>query len=420
MQYVGQTGRALKVRFREHIYKLRQGKRFNNFLYDHFSKSGHSFKDICIQPLEFFDFDHTLTKRFKVQARLSAELKWIKQLQTPYPLGLNDNIYHEGNISKNPDIDVFKILSITKRKRRSHGRRKNHNIKRKSKSSITLTELFSIYKNSGRHALLSKVTNLSISCLRKVDEEADNIYIQANPMYEMASIIQSYSQHVLHPHVDDASSHKRSFLKILYCNKGIDFIDLTSIFKDKRVQDKLPLYFKNSEAPMICYKYKKSTRNLLFNYNQVVSELDTDSSSQTSCDCANSRFCYQPAGHIITGDLSIIDDKTIKHIISKGPKYRLPADINFDTCYKEITESLASFCDKWCKRESAEKGALTAWKKAVIEIINIRIKFYKNNPSLLPRKSQININLLKNGIKKLHSKYVLVPADKASNNIIFI
>ena len=251
-------------------------------MYDHFHKSGHSINNISLQPLELLTFDNTITKRFRLQARLSAELKWIKWLQTPYPLGLNDNIYQEGNISKNPDIDVFNILSITKRKRRSHGRRKNHNIKRKSKSNISISDLFNIFKQSGRHALLSRVTNLSISSLHQLDEEADNIYIQTHPMYEMASIIQSYSQHVLRPHVDEASSHKRSFLKILYCNKGIDFIDLASIFKDKRVADKIPLYFKNSETPMICYKYKKPTRNLLFNYNKVVSDLNSDLSNQAT------------------------------------------------------------------------------------------------------------------------------------------
>ena len=31
----------------------------------------------------------------------------LKLLQTPYPLGFNDNIYHEGNLSKMPDFDVF-------------------------------------------------------------------------------------------------------------------------------------------------------------------------------------------------------------------------------------------------------------------------------------------------------------------------
>ena len=35
------------------------------------------------------------------------ELKWIKLLQTPHPLGFNANIYHEGIISRLPDFDVF-------------------------------------------------------------------------------------------------------------------------------------------------------------------------------------------------------------------------------------------------------------------------------------------------------------------------
>ena len=35
---------------------------------------------------------------------------WIKLKQTPHPLGFNDNIYHEGNISRLPDFDVFSLL----------------------------------------------------------------------------------------------------------------------------------------------------------------------------------------------------------------------------------------------------------------------------------------------------------------------
>ena len=46
--------------------------------------------------------------------RHETELKWIKLLQTPYPLGFNDNIYHEG--TKMPDFDVFSLLEFRKRK----------------------------------------------------------------------------------------------------------------------------------------------------------------------------------------------------------------------------------------------------------------------------------------------------------------
>jgi hypothetical protein len=208
-----------------------------------------------------------------------AELEWIKKLQTPYPLGLNDNIYQQGNISNNPDIDIFNILSLKRRKRRSHGHRKNGNIKRKSRVSLSVLELHRILKSSGRHILLSRLTTLSISSLRKLDEEADGIYVRTNPLYEVASIIQSYTQHILRPHIDSLSQHTRHFLKVSYLNKGIDFIDLASVFKDRRVADKVPKYFKNLEPPMICYKYKKSTRGLIFNYSKIVSDLNIETTN---------------------------------------------------------------------------------------------------------------------------------------------
>ena len=57
-------------------------------------------------------------------------------MQLPFPLDCNENIYHEGNISKMPDLDVFflfsSVLECKKRKRRSHGKDKNGNIKRKT------------------------------------------------------------------------------------------------------------------------------------------------------------------------------------------------------------------------------------------------------------------------------------------------
>lgn len=264
------------------MYKIRNRKKFRNFIYNHFRDSGHDVSSISVQPVECIHFDQNATKRLRVQARQMAELEWIKKLQTPYPLGLNDNIYQQGNISNNPDIDIFSILSLKRRKRRSHGRRTNGNIRRRSKIIVSVRELHSLFKRSGRHALLSRLTTLSISSLKKLDDEADDIYIRSNPLYEVASIIQSYTQHVLRPHIDSDSQHVRHFLKISYLNKGIDFIDLASIFKDKRVADKVPKYFKNIEPPMICYKYKKSTRGLIFNYNKIVSDLNIENTGPIS------------------------------------------------------------------------------------------------------------------------------------------
>ena len=48
-------------------------------------------------------------KRYKNILRHELELKWIKLLQTPHPLGFNDNINNEGYISRLPDFDVFSL-----------------------------------------------------------------------------------------------------------------------------------------------------------------------------------------------------------------------------------------------------------------------------------------------------------------------
>jgi hypothetical protein len=130
--------------------------------------------------------------------------------------------------------------------------------------------------------MLSRLTSLSLSSLKILDAEADNIVIQTDPLYTAAYLIESYTQHVLRPHIDNTSDHNRHFLQVTFLNKGIDFIDLPSIFRDKRVTNSVPLYFKNSEIPIICYKYKKPVRNIIFNYNKVVYDLDIQSNTPTT------------------------------------------------------------------------------------------------------------------------------------------
>ena len=99
-------------------------------------------------------------------------------IQTPHPLGCIVNIYHEGNISRLPDFDVFSLLDIHKRNNQSHGKRKNRNLKRKNKHVLTFSEQSIILKHSGRHMALSRLVTLSISSLRNLDIEANKFYIE--------------------------------------------------------------------------------------------------------------------------------------------------------------------------------------------------------------------------------------------------
>ena len=73
-----------------------------------------------------------------------------KIITKPHPVGFNDNIYHEGNISRLPDSESdVSLLDICKPNKHSHGKRKNGNLKCKNKHVLTLSELSIILKHSG-------------------------------------------------------------------------------------------------------------------------------------------------------------------------------------------------------------------------------------------------------------------------------
>ena len=95
----------------------------DTFLYPHFKRTGHSPDNVLVQPVEKLIYDDNSSVRFNTIKSFETELKWIKLLQSASPLGFNDNIYQEGNISKMSDFDVFSLLEIRKRKSRSHGKR---------------------------------------------------------------------------------------------------------------------------------------------------------------------------------------------------------------------------------------------------------------------------------------------------------
>ena len=109
MQYAGQTCCELKTRFGEHYRKIIKTKKIDTFLYQHFKRTGQSPSNVLVQPVEKLSYDENSFVRFNTIKRFESELKLIKLLQSVSLLGFNDNIYHEGNISKMQDFDVFPL-----------------------------------------------------------------------------------------------------------------------------------------------------------------------------------------------------------------------------------------------------------------------------------------------------------------------
>ena len=123
---------------------------------------------------------------------------------------------------------------------------------------------------------------------------------------------------------------------------------------------------------------------------------------------------------MITGNLNIISDARVPNIISKGPKYRFPSNIDFPKCRREIAASLNDFSNHWCKRENVEPDVLKEWNINIFKIIDTRFSFYSCNTHLLPPKPKSSFRHLKRGIQDFHMNYGLVPADKAGNNVVVV
>ena len=93
--------------------------------------------------------------------------------------------------------------------------------------------------------MLSYLSSLPISILRSLGTEANIFYDRSNRLYDTALLTRCYTLHGLRPVIDSKLNHVRHFIKIPFINKGIEFIDLPSTFRDKSVQSAVPNYFKN-------------------------------------------------------------------------------------------------------------------------------------------------------------------------------
>ena len=137
------------------------------------------------------------------------------------------------------------------------------------------------------------------------------------------------------------------------------------------------------------------------------------------CECNTSSHLYEPYGHVITGDLSIIPNSKLRDLIAKGPKYREPCKVEWDKNLSLLCEAVYQYALQWAKREIVELSVLSSWKEMVKGQIEERISKLKQNFKQPTGKVLQNVDV-KACLSDLHNKYVFVPADKAPNNIIII
>ena len=199
----------------------------------------------------------------------------------------------------------------------------------------------------------------------------------------------------------------------------LDLIKLSTIFNDPEVVEAFPASDNENAFPTVIYSLNQPIRSKLLNHKDTVADInsydvETLGTGIHQCNCAGSEFCDPNHGHIITGNLQIIENSKLRQLMSKGPNYREPRTVNWRKCRLKILEALDEFIVANSRLE------LESWKTVVLSKVDTKIDRLQANITPRHTNTVLQQPAVKQYLEKLQKHFVVVPIDKASNNIAII
>jgi len=122
------------------------------------------------------------------------------------------------------------------------------------------------------------------------------------------------------------------------------------------------------------YRYTTTIAGKIFNYRRVVDQLDQKQGAADMEWNCSSNYWYEPCGHVVTGDLSIIRDVKQRNLIKKGPMYREQNNIDWKVNARNCKEAVSKYMRKWASRMEVDRRVLRDWEKTVHECIDKRVR----------------------------------------------
>lgn len=175
----------------------------------------------------------------------------------------------------------------------------------------------------------------------------------------------------------------------------------------------------------ISYKHVQTTGSKFLNHCKELRKLylhKLSSITESQCGCSSSEFCYLQAGHIVSGDLRLVADSTLRQLFSFGTNYRIPCDLDWEDTRAAAVEAVEESIMKICNKFKIPPHLLQEFEVMCCEIIDKRIAFFRNQTQL-KKTMQFQRDDLKQAFRELRllqDKFIIAPADKASNNYIFV
>ena len=123
--------------------------------------------------------------------------------------------------------------------------------------------------------------------------------------------------------------------------------------------------------------------------------------------------------HVVTGDLSIVQNDKLRDLLRKGPKFKEPVSFSWHQNFDIIMDAYEAYARQWAKKEDVELDTLSEWIKSIGEVVKRRIRRLKHSVNTRSESIFRDPDVVRE-LSRLHENFVIVPADKASNNYTFV
>jgi len=326
IQYVGETKQKLSIRMNNHRTAIRGQK--NTILTEHFREEGGCCINHCIvQPIE--KIDDSGTNKDQKRRRLEREAFWIKELRTLTPYGLNDRLDSKNwRYRWRTDIAgiCFNKVTHNHRSRGSRGRRLS--VKACFDNTWFLDALHSSYTNLTNWRNLARIkinsiNNTELHSLSWTVVELSNDCDSTYPREIINLVLDMIKFRLYLSKKSDANKNMDNFVKIYFQAKDIEEVRLSSIFR--KHLDSIPSTFQSKDPPTVLYSRSSNIGSTIFNYKDVVDSVITDDWKEDNsyvCNCSKSAFCDPHYGHIVTGNMKVIENRKLRKLMCAGPGYR--------------------------------------------------------------------------------------------------
>ena len=124
------------------------------------------------------------------------------------------------------------------------------------------------------------------------------------------------------------------------------------------------------------YSYTRSVTSKIFNYKRSLQQIDFNSLSQNPlpCTCPGSEFLYAPCGHVVTGDLSIVqNDKLIEIFYAKAQNSGNLSHFHDTRTFILSWMHVKRMPGNGPRNMDVELDTLSEWIKSIGEVVKRRI-----------------------------------------------